>query len=251
MLFKAGPKTDKTNAKPLNNGKISVIIVTYNAVATLQNCLDSIYSQAYTPIEIIVIDGKSTDGTVEILQQNTEKITYWKTEPDEGVYDAMNKAIGYATGKWIYFLGADDLLFADFSGFAAELVNPDAIYYGSVLTKGLKRFGKVSAYHMAKTGVFHQAIIYPEKVFSKYQYNNKYRVFADYALNMQCFGDKSIKWIFKDRIIANFNHTGLSGTERDGAFERDKSRLIYENFGIAIWLRFKIKQLKKVVFKLR
>ena len=250
MLRKAGPKTDKTTGKSLGNGKISVIIVTYNAVATLQNCLDSIYSQAYTPIELIVIDGKSTDGTVGILQKNTKKIAYWKTEPDEGIYDAMNKATNYATGQWIYFLGADDVLFADFSILAAELADPDAIYYGSVLTKGLKRFGEVSAYHMAKTGIFHQAIIYPAKVFKKYQYDKKYRIFADYALNMECFKDKSIKWIFRDYIVANFNHTGLSGTERDEAFEKDKSHLIYENFGMVIWLRFKIKQLKKAVFKL-
>ncbi len=244
-----GLKAPDDNHSLTSNGKISIVIVTYNAACTLQECLDSIYLQMYPDIEIIVIDGKSTDETIEILKKNQSRIAYWKTETDKGSYDAMNKAINYVTGKWIYFLGADDVLFADFSKFASELKNNDAIYYGSVTTKGLKRFGKVSDYHMAKTGIFHQAMIYPAKIFEKHRYDQKYRIFADYVLNMRCYNDKSIEWVFKDYIIANFNHTGLSGTQHDEAFEMDKARLIYENFGLLTWLRFRIKQAKRIFHK--
>src|ERR1700730_11011275 len=111
-------KTTKTNYSLTSNGKISIIIVTYNAENTLQRCLDSIYIQAYPEIEIIVIDGNSTDNTVEILKRNSSRIAFWKSEPDEGIYDAMNKAIKHITGKWVYFLGADDELFSDFSKLA-------------------------------------------------------------------------------------------------------------------------------------
>ena len=244
MPGEVGLNADKTLLNFASNNKISVIIVTYNAATTLQNCLDSIYQQTYPNIEIIIIDGKSTDGTLKIIEENSSKIAYYKSEPDDGIYDAMNKATEHITGRWVYFLGADDVLFADFSKLVAELVNNDAIYYGSVLTMGLKRFGKVSSYHMAKTGVFHQAIIYPGKVFKKYKYNKKYSVFADYELNMRCFKDKSIKWLFKDYIIANFNHTGLSGTQADIPFQKDKSRLIFENFGFNIWFRYMIRKAK-------
>ena len=247
------PNEDGLKTSPVNpltsNGKISVVIVTYNAAGTLQRCLDSIYAQTYPDIEIIVIDGESNDGTIELLKTNSSRIAYWKSEPDDGIYDAMNKAIKHAAGEWIYFLGADDVLYPDFSSLAAELQDANTIYYGSVTTRGFKRFGKVSAYHMAKTGIFHQAIIYPAVIFEKYEYEQKYRVFADYALNMRCYKDKSIRWEFRDYIIANFNHTGLSGTEGDETFEKDKARLIRENFSASIWLRFMIKMLKKRLFK--
>jgi glycosyltransferase involved in cell wall biosynthesis len=244
MPQREGQNAHKTVCSLVNHDKISVIIVTLNAEATLQSCLNSIYRQAYNNLEVIVMDGKSSDGTTDILRQNYGKVTYWQSEPDNGIYDAMNKGTKHATGKWIYFLGADDILLPDFSQFANELSDPNAIYYGSVRTRGVMRFGKVSTYHMAKTGIFHQAIVYPADVFKKYSYNLKYRIFADYELNMRCFKDKSFKWIYKDHVIANFNHTGLSGTQRDDAFENDKSNLIYENFGKGIWLRFAIKQLK-------
>src|SRR5580693_3513958 len=101
--------------KRIQPGRISIIIVTYNAAATLQVCLESIYSQSYKDLEIIVIDGQSTDGTVDILKQNTARLAYWKSEKDEGVYDAMNKGVKHLTGQWVYFLGADDELLPGFS----------------------------------------------------------------------------------------------------------------------------------------
>jgi len=88
--------------------RLTVIIVTYNAAATLQKSLDSVYMQSYPDIELIVIDGNSSDGTKDILIANNDKITYWRSEPDNGIYDAMTKALKQAKGDWIYFLGADD-----------------------------------------------------------------------------------------------------------------------------------------------
>jgi len=242
-------KTFKKSDSLISNGKISIIIVTLNAGNTLQECLNSIYNQQYPEIEIIVIDGKSTDNTLAVLEKNSQRISFCLSEPDKGIYDAMNKGIKHAAGKWLYFLGADDVLFPEFSTLATELQDPGAIYYGSVLTRGVKRFGYVSMYQMAKTGIFHQAIIYPAAIFKKYEYEQKYQVFGDYAFNIKCYGDKNIKWIFKDYIVANFNHTGLSSTGVDEAFAKDKPRLILENFNTLIWLRFRLKLIKKSFLK--
>ena len=89
---------------------ISLIIAVYNGKATLQQCLDSVVQQTYGNIELIVIDGGSTDGTVDILIANAEHISYWVSEPDRGIYNAWNKALAQAHGEWICFLGADDFL---------------------------------------------------------------------------------------------------------------------------------------------
>jgi len=224
--------------------KINIIIVTYNAAATLQKCLDSIYSQQYPAIDIIIVDGKSTDGTVPIIQNNATKIKFWISEKDQGIYDAMNKALGHITGEWVYFLGADDELFSEFSAMAYELKDSSNIYYGSVLSNGKKQSGELSPYYMAKGGIYHQAIIYPRAVFEKYSFNTRYKIVADNVLNMQCYDDGAFKFVYKDHIIAYFNHTGVSGTNVDHVFEKDKSKLILRYFGIKIWTRYLFRLLK-------
>jgi GT2 family glycosyltransferase len=91
---------------------ITVVIATYNAARTLQRCLDSVTGQTYRNREVVVIDGGSTDGTVEILERNSNLLAYWESKPDKGVYDAWNKGVEHALGDWICFLGADDFFWS-------------------------------------------------------------------------------------------------------------------------------------------
>jgi len=87
---------------------ISIIVAVYNGKATLQQCIDSVAQQTYPNKELIVIDGGSSDGTVELLEENHDKFSYWISEPDSGIYNAWNKGLLQAKGEWICFLGADD-----------------------------------------------------------------------------------------------------------------------------------------------
>lgn len=89
---------------------ITVITVSYNAVSSIEDTIKSVINQSYKNIEFIIIDGQSTDGTVDIIKKYEKQIAYWTSEPDNGVYDAMNKGIDKSTGEWIIFLGADDIL---------------------------------------------------------------------------------------------------------------------------------------------
>jgi glycosyltransferase involved in cell wall biosynthesis len=224
--------------------KISIIIVTYNAAGDLQNCLDSIYRQKYPAIEIIVMDGQSTDGTVDILKANADKITFWKSEKDDGIYDAMNKALEYATGEWVYFLGADDVLLDEFSDMAYALKDPSVIYYGSVYKEGKKYLGRVDAYKHAKTTVCHQAVMYPAAVFKKYRFDTQYRISSDHVFNMWCWKDKDFRFEYVDHIIAIFGDAGVSSLKKDLLFEKHKAALIKKNYGTLIWLRFLFKEFK-------
>jgi glycosyltransferase involved in cell wall biosynthesis len=87
---------------------ISTIVVVFNGAKTLQQCIDSIVQQTYPSKELIIIDGGSKDGTVDLLKANCEQISYWISEPDRGIYNAFNKGLAQAKGEWICFLGADD-----------------------------------------------------------------------------------------------------------------------------------------------
>ena len=210
----------------------------------MQNCLDSIFTQRYSSIEIIVMDGKSTDGTIEILESNNERIAYWETEGDEGIYDAMNKALSYASGDWVYFLGSDDELLPDFSNLVLELEDSKGIYYANVFADGARRLGELTRYQFAKYGPYHQAIIYPKSVFRKYRYNTKYSISADFALTLALCGDKEFHFNYKNLLIAKFNHEGFSAQQIDTAFQKDKEGLIFKNFGILTLLRYKMHRYK-------
>jgi glycosyltransferase involved in cell wall biosynthesis len=89
--------------------KISIITVVYNGVRTLADCIESVLGQTYPDLEYLIIDGGSTDGTVELVQSYGGRISVFRSEPDQGIYDAMNKGVGLATGDVIGILNADDL----------------------------------------------------------------------------------------------------------------------------------------------
>ena len=95
-----------------NLPRISIIIATYNAGKVLSRCIESIRSQSRRDWELIVIDGGSKDGTIEILQSHARHIAYWHSRPDGGIYDAWNLALSHASGEYVCFLGADDALHA-------------------------------------------------------------------------------------------------------------------------------------------
>jgi glycosyltransferase involved in cell wall biosynthesis len=228
--------------------KVSIIIVTYNADKDLQKCLNSIKEQTYTPIEVVVVDGLSQDQTVGILEKNSDVITNWISEKDNGIYDAMNKALKMITGDWVYFLGGDDILLPDFSQMLHELKEKNTIYYGSVLKGKDKYLGYLTPYNQAKTGICHQSMIYPKSVFDKYNFDERYKISADHHLNMKCWADPDFHIQFSDFIIADFNETGISSVSKDELFEKDKGSLMLKYFGVSIWMRFLFRELKWKIF---
>ena len=93
----------------LNDKKVSIVISVLNAEKTIEKCLHSTFNLNYPNLEIIIIDGGSTDKTINILKKFDSKISYWKSESDQGIYDAWNKALKRTTGSWVVFIGADDI----------------------------------------------------------------------------------------------------------------------------------------------
>jgi glycosyltransferase involved in cell wall biosynthesis len=96
-----------------NNLIISIVTATWNCANTLPDCLASVARQKYTNCEHIIIDGVSTDGTIDVINKHIDQIATFKTEPDKGIYDALNKGIQLATGDVVGFLHADDLYSSD------------------------------------------------------------------------------------------------------------------------------------------
>ncbi len=115
--------------------KVSVITVVYNAVDLLERTIVNILEQTYPHIEYIIIDGGSSDGSTDIIKKYADQIDYWVSEPDNGLYDAMNKGIKAATGDWVWFINAGDLIYSKdttskmFDNFGTD----GEIYYGDTM----------------------------------------------------------------------------------------------------------------------
>ena len=203
--------------------------------------------------EIFIIDGGSRDNTSEIVKKFSGRSITWLSEKDRGIYDALNKGIKLAKGSWLYFIGADDRLLPDFSELALKLKDPNTIYYGNTHEKydpeNKPSFtiltGEFSKYRLAKYCINHQAIIYPAKAFEKYSYDTKYKVFADYALNLALWGDSDFKREHHELTIVSYDMTGFSSLNHDITFKQDKPMLIKKNLGWIVYLRFMLKKLKK------
>lgn len=234
---------------------ISVILPVYNGGRTLEAAIDSVACQRYENLELVVIDGGSTDGSLEIIRAHEGQIDLWISEPDRGVYDAMNKGVDRACGDWLYFLGSDDILLDIVHEIVPHLKDSHTVYYGEVqLTSGKKSSGTFNRQWLIRKNIPHQAIIYPRNVFKKYSYDLKYPVAADYHLNLNCFGDSSFRFVRLPFVIAQFNNfDGLSSTRDDIAFDTDKPRLIRESFGQLAYLelvvRTGLKWFEKNVFR--
>lgn len=232
---------------------ISIIIATYNTAKDIGGCLDAIAAQSFNDLEVVIVDGGSTDQTMALVKSYATRLSLkWCSEKDNGIYDALNKGVKMASGRWLYFLGADDRLLQGFSELAAKLQDEQTVYYG--ITKEYHSDGRApvglltgefSRYRMAKGAINHQAILYPAAVFQHYAYNLRYRVYSDYELNIRVWGDARFKKLFYPIPIVSYNMTGFSANNPDTVFLAEKPAIIRESLGWLVYVRFMLKEWKR------
>ncbi len=210
---------------------ISIIIVVYNAHTTIEASLQSVLSQRYEGRELVIIDGGSTDGTLDIIAKYQNKLGYFMSEKDKGIYDAMNKGIEVAKGDWFYFLGSDDVLFDNevlskiFE--RADIDQADFIYGDVKLKSNNQLYGGSRTFaSLIEKNINHQAIFYKKDLFDSVgNYNRKYKVLADYDLNLRIFENEDILKNYLPIPVCLFNDKGgASNISIDSAFFADKLR---------------------------
>lgn len=207
------------------NPKISIITVVFNAAKTLEATLGSVLTQTYENIEYVVVDGGSVDGTLDILEKYKSPRLFCKSEPDKGIYDAMNKGISRATGEWIYFLGADDTLSADdiIQQIFSQNIHADFIY-GNVFSEGLKDIydGEFDLPKLLRQNICHQGAFYRKSLFDKIGiFDIRYRLFSDWDFNIKCFLNPKVSIKFVDVVVANYFVGGVSTANNDLPFFRE------------------------------
>lgn len=172
--------------------KITVITVTYNAEKYIEETIISVINQTYHNVEFIIIDGGSTDGTVSIIKKYKSHIFYWISEPDNGIYDAMNKGIEMATGNWINFMNAGDCFvsertlekvfdkdYSEYDFIYGDRVNKDSV--GLFLEIASPFWLNKKSYCPAK-GVCHQSTFVKTEIARLHKYSLKYKCAGDYEM---------------------------------------------------------------------
>lgn len=198
--------------------KFSIITVCLNAINTIEQTINSVLNQRDVDIEYIIIDGKSTDGTLDIIKKYEEKIAYWISESDSGIYDAMNKGIDLATGDVISFLNADDWyeegIIAKIEQYFSS--NRVGIVGGAVnyIVNGKSATVIYSKYDLNKTYIYsacqHQAIFARKEIFQTIgNFNLNYKLLADYEWMLRAWKNRTDFLAIND-VCANFRNSGVT-----------------------------------------
>lgn len=238
----------------MNNQRISVITVCYNAIATIENTICSVLAQTYQNIEYIVIDGGSKDGTVGIIKKYSDRISYWISEPDNGIYDAMNKGIKAATGDWINFRNSGDV-FATPDALELmfkEPVDDDvAVVHGDCYFVSEIDYIKVKPYiikdplcYKYKMPVNHCASFIRRELHQKYLFDLSYRASADYDFFFKCC-ERKYKFEYRPIVVALFAMDGYTSTHKEVTM-RDNRRLqgFYNTWSDRLITELRIKKVK-------
>lgn len=200
---------------------VSIITVNYNNCKGLKKTLDSIKSQTSKDFEWIVIDGGSTDGSKELLEQNTDIISYWVSEKDKGIYHAMNKGIKVAKGDYLQFLNSgDSLADRDIIKRFCERNNTEDVVYGNAIIVD-REDNVVNHFHAPKLvrlsyfyahALNHQATFFSKRCFANYYYNENNRIASDLELFMYLLYNwySFAKW---NEYVVRFENSGLSSID--------------------------------------
>lgn len=237
----------------ITNPKISIITVCFQAERTIEGAIQSVLSQKYSPIEYLIIDGGSSDKTLEIVNRYKQKINKLISEKDFGIYDAMNKGLRSATGDIICFLNADDKFYDQ--NVVGQVVaefnkhNDADLIYGKLFFINIPKslYFNPDEYNRERKGKLdmiihampHQATFAKKDIFVKVgDFNPEYRIGADYDWFLRC-ANTGIKMHFIDEYLVSFSYEGLSYQKRYQHIP-ERVKLVYINASLMEFLIYTV-----------
>jgi glycosyltransferase involved in cell wall biosynthesis len=199
---------------------VSIVTVVYNGAATLRRTIESVLGQSYDNIEYILVDGGSTDGTVDLIRGYEERIAYWCSGRDKGIYDAMNKGLALCTGQWVGLINADDWYEPDTVErvVAAVRGNPGAnVVHGDIWMsypngeRSLKR-ARVSGFLLKywEMVLNHPSFFVRRSFYAGRPFDDRLRVSADHKWTYEAFRDAPESFVHLPVPMANFTVGGAS-----------------------------------------
>lgn len=205
----------------------SIIIPSYNSEKVIGKAIESVLSQTFSRFEILILDGCSSDATEMIVQAYDDHRIKFFSEPDRGIYDAMNKGVKKAIGEWVYFMGSDDTLFSkDTLERMVSFFDDNEVVYGNVSSSrfGGLYDGEFVGDKILKQNICHQAIFFKKIIFKKVgNFDLKYKAHADWDHNLKWFFSKDVKKQYVNVTIADYADGGFSSNSKDDSFNKIKN----------------------------
>jgi len=194
--------------------KISIITVVFNGKTHMEQTIKSVLSQTYSNIEYIIIDGGSTDGTIDIIKQYEDKLAYWVSEPDRGISDAFNKGIAKATGEIVGILNADDWYEVDTVEKVVANINKGDVLHGVMqYWEGDEKLHKTypdDTLLPKEMTINHPTVFVKRWVYEKYGvFKLDYRYAMDYELMLRFFVN-GVKFYALNDVLTNMRYEGVS-----------------------------------------
>lgn len=209
--------------------RISIVTISYNCESVIEKTILSVINQTYTNKEYLIIDGSSKDKTMDIVNHYKSKIAFVSSEPDKGIYDAMNKGIKAATGDFIIFMNAGDSFYSNtvLEGFVPNIQSDTVIAYGEIMkiAKRYKYLVKPSSlenmpYYMINS---HQATFTRLSYHKTHLFDSSFRSSGDYNFFYKAYVDDKVKFQYIPQVIANFDC--VDGTSNVNFWRSEKENL--------------------------
>lgn len=198
----------------------SIITVSYNEKRNIQKTIDSVLGQTFHDFEYIVVDGGSTDGTKDIIQQHGRHLAWWCSEPDGGIYNAMNKGVTHATGNYVIFMNAGDWLHDEHvlenvykSGMRADIIEGHTIRADKMVRQ--RAVYEDIFEHLFTDNISHQGAFIRRELLLAHPYDEKYKIVSDWKFWLETLILEEKTYAFIDMDVAYFDMTGISFTQID------------------------------------
>lgn len=205
--------------------KLSVITINYNNCEGLRKTIESVVNQTWRDFEYVVIDGGSTDGSVEVIKEYADRIDYWVSEPDKGIYNALNKGVAVAKGEYCNFMNSGDCFYAPdtLQKLFAQQPTADIVCGNTFLTNGelKKAQTEISMTWLFANSICHQSAFIRTTLMQQYGYDERYRIVADRKFFVQALVQANCSYEAVDVAVVSYDVTGLS------AQNPERSRLEY------------------------
>lgn len=244
--------------------KLSIITINFNNADGLQKTIKSVVGQTFKDYEYIIIDGGSTDGSIEIINNNKRFINYWVSEPDKGIYNAMNKGISLSKGDWLFFLNSGDIFLSENS--VTEIINyinkfsfTNSLIYGNLIIRGLyeddiiMNYNNIDKYYLLENCIGQQAILFKRQIFNEIGYfDESLKIVGDYEFLLRAFYKFKRKNIHVNSVFSIYQWGGISNNYAHEEIHKMEREIViskyYNKNQIKLFRNKKYIQLRKIKY---
>ncbi|MDH5559901.1 MAG: glycosyltransferase [Deltaproteobacteria bacterium] len=233
--LQGGLRTQGYYKKSIKNKPLfSIITVCFNAEATIERTIQSVLGQSWDNIEYIIIDGGSDDGTRDVLLKYSDQIDYWISEPDEGLYDAMNKGITFSTGDYCGILNADDWYHPGSLEKVAKLTDRADIIFGDLIFvkdhQEVRYRAKLESIN-TRMKIWHPACFIRRALHLEVLYDTRFKSSADWDLLLALYS-RGCSFIKIDEVLTYMSHGGMTSDSKGFLLRAREDLIIQKKYGL-------------------